>query len=62
MAKEVTDVVLVDRLLSFVYPNESEMTDDEVREELRRLGINTDAAMKKVREALRKREASDGEV
>ncbi|MBW8016142.1 MAG: hypothetical protein FVQ82_08145 [Planctomycetes bacterium] len=42
------------RLLSFVYPDESKMTDSEVNAELKRLRINTQPAMDKILFALQK--------
>lgn len=46
------DPALCDKLLSFIYPDESNMTDEEVKAELQRLKIDTRASMDKIRSAL----------
>jgi len=48
------DRALCDKLLSFIYPDESNMTYEEVQAELQRLKINTTASMDKIALALRK--------
>ena len=53
MAKKI-DSLTCHRLLSFVYPDESSMTDSEVQTELKRLRINTQPAMDKILFALQK--------
>ena len=50
------DNITCNRLLSFVYPDESNMTDTEIQAELKRLRINTQPAMDKVLSALQKEE------
>lgn len=51
------DSLTCNRLLSFVYPDESSMTDSEVQAELKRLRINTQPAMDKILFALQKEQA-----
>jgi len=46
------DDVLCDKLFSFIYPDEKNMTDEEVQAELQRLNIDTMAAMDKISFAL----------
>lgn len=53
------DKITCDRLLSFVYPDESSMTDEEIRAELKRLRINTQPAMDKITFALQKAEKKE---
>jgi hypothetical protein len=48
------DRTLCDKLLSFIYIDESNMTDKEVQAELQRLNIDTTASMNKIRTALQK--------
>lgn len=48
------DSLTCNRLLSFVYPDESSMIDAEVQAELRRLKIKTQPAMDKILFALQK--------
>jgi hypothetical protein len=42
------DNITCNRLLSFVYPDDSAMTDAEIQAELKRLRINTQPAMDKI--------------
>jgi hypothetical protein len=48
------DPVICNRLLAFIYPDESSMTDEEVKAELKRARINTQPAMNRIRCALKK--------
>jgi hypothetical protein len=48
------DSLTCNRLLSFVYPDESSMTDAEVQAELKRLRIKTQPVMDKILFALQK--------
>jgi len=48
------DRMLCDKLLSFIYTDESNMTDEEVQAELQRLNIDTTASMNKILTALQK--------
>jgi len=46
------DPALCDKLLSFIYPDESNMTDEEVQAELHRLKIDMKPAIDKLNMAL----------
>jgi hypothetical protein len=48
----------IERLLNFVYPDESKLLDKEVAEELIRLNIDTTEAMNKIKQVI-KRERND---
>ena len=48
------DSALCDKLLSFIYPDEISMTDEEIQAELQRLKIDTTAAMDKIIFTLKK--------
>ncbi|GAI71115.1 unnamed protein product [marine sediment metagenome] len=46
------DKVLCDKLLNFIYPDESNMTDEEIQAELQRLKIDMRPAIEKLNMAL----------
>jgi len=46
------DKVLCDKLLNFIYPDESNMTDEEIQAELQRLKIDMKPAIEKLNMAL----------
>lgn len=48
------DPVLCNKLFDFIYPNENNMTDEEIQAELKNLKINTTSAMDKIRDVLNK--------
>ncbi len=48
------DGVLCDKLFNFIYPDENNMTDEEIQAELQKLKIDTRPAMDKIRFALTK--------
>ncbi|KKL12185.1 hypothetical protein LCGC14_2538290, partial [marine sediment metagenome] len=48
------DPVLCNKLFDFIYPNENNMTDEEIQAELKKLKINTTSAMDKIRDVLNK--------
>lgn len=51
---ENIDGVLCDKLFNFIYPDENNMTDEEIQAELQILKIDTRPAMDKIRFALTK--------
>jgi hypothetical protein len=59
MMMDKIDSVTCNRLLSFVYPDESSMTDAEIQAELKRLSINTQPAMDKIIFALQKEQKKE---
>jgi glycerol-3-phosphate cytidylyltransferase-like family protein len=59
MMMDKIDNITCNRLLSFVYPDESSMTDAEIQAELKRLRINTQPAMDKILFALQKEEKKE---
>jgi hypothetical protein len=59
MMMDKIDNITCNRLLSFVYPDESSMTDAEIQTELKRLRINTQPAMDKILFALQKEEKKE---
>ncbi len=53
------DNITCNRLLSFVYPDESTMTDAEIQAELKQSNINTQPAMDKILFALQKEQKKE---
>lgn len=48
------DPIICNKLLAFIYPDESSMTDEEVQAELKRLRINTQSAMDRIKLVLQR--------
>lgn len=60
MSKDIhTDPVILDRLIDFLYPCDEKLTDNEVDQELNRLGIDIKPALQRVQKLLEAHKAQN---